>query len=160
MNEIMTDYLINPRTRILLPAKEIEYDTIIYEQDKQIFVKKTAMQLIETACLRYGSTYDGRRRATVNRTNFKRMVPIPISISRDIYAFPTHSPTDYDCAWIFSNHVQAYKRIPPTKHASEKSMIIFNDNLELSLDVSTHTIKKQKERAELCKFLFTDGVQY
>lgn len=114
------------------------------------------MQLIEEACLIYGSTYEGRRKSAMYRTHLKRKVPIPVSISRDIYTFPTHSPNDHDCVWIFLRHVQFVQGIASENSDDEKSLILFDDQLKLSLDVSSYIIEKQLERTELCKYIFSE----
>ncbi len=160
MKEFLTDYIINPQTSALLPARQIEYDTIVFEQDKRLHVKKTAMQLIEEACLIYGSTYEGRRKATMYRTDFKRKVPIPISINREIYTFPTHSPSDYDCAWIFPSHVQFIRDIASENSNGEKSLIFLDNQLKLASNASSYMIEQQLDRAELCKFIFSEVGMY
>ena len=150
MNKILKDYSINPQTAALLPAKQIDYETIVFEQDRQIAVSKTAHQLIKEACLDYFSTYEGRRKAVMHHTNFKRKVPIPISMGHNICTFPTHSTTDIECIWIFSNHVQSIKRISTRKNIYAQSMITFKSGQQLPLNVSYHILDKQMRRATMC----------
>lgn len=156
--EVVEDYLINPRTIILLPARHIEYETIIIEQNKQFLVRKTALELMENACSRYGSKFDGRRKSVMEKTGFKRRVPIPVSIHFDIYAFPTHAIKDYDCIWIFANHVQYVGQIRE-QGAKEISLVVFNNGLQYKLDVSQYTLKTQLDRAKMCRYVFTDGIE-
>ena len=157
--EILEDYLINPRTSMLLPARHIEYETIVIEQDKQFLVQKTALELMERACSKYGAKFDGRRKSVMEQTGYKRRVPIPVSIRFDIYAFPTHAIKDRDCMWIFGNHVHHVERMPPVKQGGkEKSLAVFRNGLEVELEVSQHTLEEQLRRTEECRYVFTEGV--
>src|SRR5690625_4044178 len=75
---LLQHYKINDKTMALAPAKEIEYDTIVYETDRKFYIKQTAIQLIHQACLNHWSTYEGRRKAVMHHLNYRRKVPIPI----------------------------------------------------------------------------------
>ncbi|MBT2218660.1 competence protein ComK [Virgibacillus dakarensis] len=44
----------------------------------QVFFRKTPIQLIHIACLDNYASYEGRRKAVMHQTRFKRKVPIPI----------------------------------------------------------------------------------
>ncbi|MCM3742114.1 competence protein ComK [Oceanobacillus luteolus] len=152
MNVILSDYHINQQTVALLPAYTLEYDTIVLEQDQKIHVKKPALHLIKEACLTYGSSYEGRRESVMHQTGVKRKVPIPISIYWNLYAFPTHSPTDYNCAWLFHRHIYS---IHPS--SDSKTTILFNNNECITVDVSPFTIQNQIKRTELCQLTFSNG---
>lgn len=107
MNEVLSDYKINSHTMALLSAAHIEYDTIAVETNQELFIRKTPYQLISGACLENCSTYEGRREAIKHHFGIKRKVPIPINPGKNLFAFPTHSPTDFACNWIFHSHIQA-----------------------------------------------------
>src|SRR5690625_6073800 len=93
---IKTRYTIIEETNALLPAKQIDYNAIVIERSRILYIKQTPLQIIQTSCQKYWSTYEGRRDAVVNQMNFKQKVPIPISIHKAIYLFPTHSPNHLD----------------------------------------------------------------
>ena len=114
---------------------------------------------MERACSKYGAKFDGRRKSVMEQTGYKRRVPIPVSIYFDIYAFPTHAIKDQDCIWIFEKHVHHVERIPGAKEGDkEKSMVVFRIGLEVELEISQHTLEKQLERTEICRYVFTEGV--
>lgn len=154
MTTILANYTLNKRTIALLPAKQIEYETIAVEEDRRFFIKKSALQIIQEACIKNGSTYEGRRDAVIQLTGFKRKVPIPISIKKNIYTFPTHSPKDYDCIWLFHNHIQAAFPLSTPIHSNVKSMILLSNQQHLPLFLSNHTLQKQIERTRYCIYLF------
>src|SRR5699024_12387686 len=66
-----TSYQINEKAIALCPAKEIDYDTIVLEQEATYRVSKTPMQLIKDACIANWSTYEGKRQAVIHHTNFR-----------------------------------------------------------------------------------------
>ncbi|MEI3598647.1 MULTISPECIES: competence protein ComK [unclassified Oceanobacillus] len=131
--EALENYLINLGTYMLLPARQIEYETIVIEQDRKYPSKK---HRLNSACSRYGAKFDGRRRSVMERTGFKRRVPIPVSIYFDIYAFSTYAIKDDDCVWVFGNHVHHIERILATKQGAKgKAVIVFQNSLEVELEV-------------------------
>lgn len=156
MSKVFMDYEINPATCILLPAKEIDYDTIVIEQEKKLFVRKTPMQLIEAACIRNGASYKGITESVLYNTGYKRKAPIPICKCRGIYAFPTHAVTSYECAWVFPNHIQFYQPLPPMERGTRKeSLIVFQNNEEVSLEISQYGLKTQIEKTNYCKYIYS-----
>ncbi|MRG87643.1 competence protein ComK [Salinibacillus xinjiangensis] len=150
MKKILNDYFINESTLALLPATHHEYDTIVLVQDQKLYVRKTPLQLIKKACLEAGSSFNGRREAVIYQTSFFNKVPIPILPSRDIYAFPTHSPSDFQCQWIFYNHVQSIKTNRSPSKPSVKSIIIFKNEHQLSMRESYYLLEKQMQRTAIC----------
>src|SRR5699024_7047556 len=114
-----------------------EYETIVIETDRMILIKKTPIELIETACQNEWSTYEGRRKAVIHHTKFKRKVPIPINIEKEMYFFPTLAPTNIHNIWIAYRHIQDIKQ-----HQSNpaKSTIIFVNGVKLSVDISYHML--------------------
>ncbi|MFN7252927.1 MAG: competence protein ComK [Anaerobacillus sp.] len=63
-----------------------------------------------------------------------------------LYAFPTHSSKNYECSWIFPNHV---KEIAEKKHEGE-SNILFSNLKEVKLDICYFMLERQIQRAAFC----------
>lgn len=137
MKVIVSEYDINQSTMALLPVAHIDYSTIVVEQNGQLFVKKTPLQLIKAACLDGGASYEGRRAAVTHLTGAMQKVPIPINQLTNIFAFPTHSPTVFHCSWIFYHHVRTIK--PPENPAdtTKQAIIHFKNDLQLPMSEST-----------------------
>ncbi|RDW21436.1 competence protein [Oceanobacillus arenosus] len=146
MQSILSEYTITDRTMALLPAKHHEYDTIVFEQNNKLYVKKTPMQLIKQACLEHYSTYEGRREAVKHHTGFRRKIPLPINPEQCLYAFPTHSTTDYECCWIFYHHVLYIKAFQSDTNPNIKSMNTFKDFQQVPINVSSYILHKQMQR--------------
>ncbi|MBB6454557.1 competence protein ComK [Salirhabdus euzebyi] len=152
MTIIQNDYNVNEKTMALIPIFHHEYDTLVLETDRQIHVKKTPLQIIKTACLHNGSSYEGRRDAIIYQTASKRKVPIPINTSNKTFAFPTHSPTQFHCTWIFYNHIC---HIHPNKTPkTNTSTIMFHNGEQLTLKESHYVMEKQMQRTALCILKF------
>ncbi|WP_227938687.1 competence protein ComK [Alkalihalobacillus deserti] len=149
---VLNDYEISKDTLALIPAKHVDYYTIVIEKDQQLYVKKTTRQLIEPACLEGGASYEGRRDAVSHQIGVRNKVPIPINPREDIYAFPTHSPKQFECSWIFFHHI---KSIKPHQKASNQSIVTFKNDQHLSINVSFSTLERQMHRTSFCIVRFS-----
>lgn len=149
MKKIQLTYEVNPQTQAIFPAREIEYSAIVKEEHQIIYVRQTPLQIIKAACLEGGSTYEGRRKAVTHLTGAIQKVPIPINPRRNIFAFPTHSPTAFECNWIFYHHI---KSIVPSLQTSNKtkSIIQFKNQQELPMNDSHYLLVKQYTRTAMC----------
>ena len=147
MKTVLSTYTIGPQTLALLPAKQIDYDTILINESDIKYVCQTPLTLIKSACFHNWTTYEGRRQAVIHHTNFKQKTPIPISIDSGMYFFPTHSPSSIHNNWI------AYKQIASIHKAPQhQSMIHFKNGQTLTLDISMHILKTQIERTFECMY--------
>lgn len=152
MNKILKHYSINENTMAILPAYEIEYESIVMEVNHTYYIKKPPLQLIQQNCLINGASYDGRRESVSFLTGYSRCIPIPINPRHDIYAFPTHSPQNDHCSWIFFNHIQRVSRA----ENQDESIIYFKNKQILTLDISFHILSKQNFRVYICRQNLSD----
>lgn len=143
MENIFIDYEINERTMALLPAKNIEYQTIVLETERTLYVQKYPLELINSACLKAWCSYEGRRTAMMMNTGYKRKVPVPIFPDKKVYAFPTTSPESFECKWIFPSHVKDILKTSP-------SVILFNNEQELLVNESFRILERQWHRTAMC----------
>ncbi|MFA1822762.1 competence protein ComK [Virgibacillus oceani] len=141
---IRETYQITEQTIALCPAKEMDHDTIVLEQAATYRVRKTPMQLIKEACIANWSTYEGKRQAVIHHTKFRKKVPIPINLEKNIFTFPTHATSDFDCHWIFFHHIAHIHK------QQNQTVITFKNNKQLPLPLSHYIFKKQYERTLSC----------
>jgi competence protein ComK len=146
MNCIFPHYEISEQTVALIPANHMNYKTIAIEMDRTLYITKTPYEIIKRGCLDNFSSFDGRRIAITHLTGFKRKVPIPISIYRNIFVFPTHSFKDWNCCWVFYHHVES---IVEERLDSNQSIIMFKNGMEVTVDVPRSELLKQLERTNL-----------
>lgn len=147
MKEILEDYSINKKTAAIMPAYEIEYESIVVEENEIYHVKKHPFKLIQENCLKNGASYDGRRRSIIYLTGFSRCVPVPINPRQDIFAFPTHSPKNDKCSWLFFRHLDRIKKTKDKK----QTILQLNNEKSLPIDISFHTLANQNFRIFVCR---------
>lgn len=153
LNKFILTYEINEDTIAIEPANQNEHGAIVFETEEQYFVKQTPLDIIKKACIKYGSTYEGRKESVMKKLGFHGKVPIPISILSDIYAFPTHSPDESVCTWIIKKHLEFVQPIE-SSNENEQSLIVFKGGRELVSDLPVQLLYAQMDRTEICKSFF------
>jgi competence protein ComK len=135
----MTSYEISEETLAIIPIDN--YRSRVIEKDNAFVVNKTPMEIIESSCQFFGSSYDGRHMGTKNLIGVSHKSPIIIEESKEIIFFPTNSPRLYDCCWVSLKHIGEYKKINNT------SLVVFNSGYLLELDISYGSLDNQILRA-------------
>lgn len=137
-------YIINKSTVAIIPAKQIDFDSIVIEKLRKFYVRQTPLQIIKASCLEYWSDYKGRRNAVMHHTGFKEKVPIPINLQEEIIAFPTHAIKHFDCSWLLYNHILQHERV---KNDATKTLITFTNGETLLLNISEKSFETQLLRS-------------
>ena len=140
------DYEVNPKTLALRAAKTVEYGTRVYEEDGVYLTEKSPIELIEDACLQGGSTYEGRRQATVHHLNYVQSTPVVLNPYWNIFALPSESPENLECVWVMFQHIRWARSVTKTS-----SGIHFLNGLFLDVPVSVDRMQKQIERTGMWK---------
>lgn len=146
---IVSTYSITTKTMALLPARKVEYDTVVIEEANTIHVRQTPLGIIRQTCYDKWFTYEGRRQAVIYHTNFKKKVPIPICPVKQIYFFPTHSVHHFDNHWISYTQIANIRRFP---EKTTTSIITFNNGYELIIPVSLYSLQNQMDRTFECMY--------
>jgi competence protein ComK len=142
---ICEDYEISQTTIALLHNHHEKYQTKILDLEGEFYSSKPIMKLLEEACLNNCSTYEGRRQAVIHFTNYTQRIPILINQFEKIIAFPTHSPEQSHCIWIFFHQILEISPINKTQ-----SLITFKNYKQLQLNISFHTLHEQCKKAAIC----------
>ncbi|WP_096185759.1 competence protein ComK [Evansella halocellulosilytica] len=150
MTKMIQHYEINEQTMALIPAQQIEFDTIAIETNGRYFVKQTPMNIIKRGCLEGGSNYEGRRKAVTHLTGTMHKVPIPVNPHLNLFAFPTHSPKHFECGWLFYHHIRQLS--PTTPH---ETTVTFTNNETIQVNTSYYTLEKQIHRTSYCVIRFS-----
>ena len=135
----MKDYMINSNTLAIIPISETK--SKIYENNNVIIVEKSAIKIVSDNCEYYGSSYEGRRKGTVDLIGVTHKSPIVIEESKSLIFFPTCSPRLSECGWISLNNLDNFAPY------DNNSVLRFQTNLTLQLAVSTKIINNQVLRA-------------
>lgn len=137
----MNNYRINEFTLAIVPHGEFE--SICYEIDDRLIIKKKPNYIISKNCINFGSSMEGRRNYTNYATGYTYKAPILVHEEKKLIFFPTTSPRKKDCGWINYNNVEktyydTNKRVTKVK---------FNNGLILEFNVSLNIINNQIFRA-------------
>lgn len=132
-------YKINSDTLAIIPISKKK--TKIYENDNVLVINKNAKKIISENCEYFGSSYEGRKKGTMELIGITHKAPILIEDSNNLIFFPTSSPRLNDCGWISLNNLDSYQPY------DEESIISFQNNLKLQVGVSNKIIDNQVLRA-------------
>ncbi len=135
----MKMYKINTKTLAITPINRKKAK--VYENNKVFIIEQSANKIIAENCEYYGSSYEGRKKGTMELIGVTHKAPIVIQEEKDIIFFPTSSPRTNDCSWISLGNIDSY-----TPYADE-SIIRFNNNLTLHVNVSNKIIDNQVLRS-------------
>ena len=133
--------LINHRTVALEEFFANGFRSKITKIDGFFYSVKTPIELLNEACLRYASTLEGRLQAVTKVLNFKK--PPFLIMPYDLGVFPTASPSNPDCVWIF-NH-----RFTMVEVSKGKSRLDFANEISISVNASIYTLQQQLQRLHM-----------
>ncbi|MFX3623260.1 MAG: competence protein ComK [Ectobacillus sp.] len=136
MNERITS-----TTMALQPYAHPLYQTKIWDERGIFYSSLTCMQLLQEACLRTGSSYQGKRDAVKALLHLKHAIPIPISYAKGICAIPSTSPQKWECVWYFYAHVRKVQR------HHDQTYVLFRNGEKLLVNASTYRTKQQLLKA-------------
>lgn len=114
-------------------------------------MKKTPLQLIKAACLEGGSSFEEDRKPLPIKGSTHN-VPIPINPECNIFAFPTQSPSAFQCNWIFYNHVKSIKPSETRTEVTSKSIILFRNEHLFPMNVSNYTLQNKYKEPQFVFF--------
>ncbi|MEN0644965.1 competence protein ComK [Alkalicoccobacillus gibsonii] len=143
------DYAISSKTLLIKPQYDMEYSAVVMEEDSTYHVSQTPLQLIKTACLTNGSSYDGRSKFSVASLGIKSKPPILISEGLGIIAAPTHSPSNPKCEWFFSRHVVAIDET--MQEGKNGTQVTFRDRTKVFFHISHNQFLHALTKAHRCQ---------
>jgi len=132
-------YLINHDTLALEAVFVDGFKSRITTTHGVYYSKMSIKSLLEEACIRYGSTFDGRVQAI--RLFFEYLHKTPLLINPgEVGAFPTLSYLDPECVWLFNHHFQIKVL------SANRSEVIFSTGHSVQVNVSKRVLIKQQQR--------------
>jgi len=137
-NQVKNEYIINERTLSLEPIRFGEYTKVYEKNSEPVMIKKTPLKIIRQSCLRYLSTYDGRREASIYVLGINRKVPINVGDLKGTYLFPTVSHLKPECTWITLSHLKFLEKID-----KKQTKVAFTDDQDIMLPVSPLAVHNQ-----------------
>ncbi|RTZ53305.1 hypothetical protein EKO25_24005 [Bacillus sp. SAJ1] len=140
----LKDYIVTTDTVALTEIYHPELNTKIYDLNGIYYSKQTMKEILKKSCDRYGASYQGRIETVRNIFSYWRRTPLMIYPELFLYAFPTKSPEDFTCRWIFPAHIQTH--IIENNHL----YVLFKNGMKVELNCSLNTYIKQRERTAHC----------
>ncbi|WP_223593614.1 competence protein ComK [Neobacillus bataviensis] len=107
--ELKYNYLINEKTVLFYGVihKNGELFTFVIDGDDMFLVAMPPVKLIDKSLMSYGSNLKGALKSSQLLLGKKRkMYPIKIDASLNIWLFPTKSYKKENCVWFALNHVR------------------------------------------------------
>jgi len=144
MKELDT-YFINKSTCAVIPVEKNVSKVI--EKDCCYIVNKAVSNIINESCKYFGSSYKGRCEGSKSILNMNYKLPILIDDFNNLIFFPTSSPRFGQCIWISLKNISSYLR------NGNNSKIIFNEEIDLDIEISYYSLENQIFRASLLESL-------
>lgn len=149
--EIKFNYLINGKTVLFYGVlyENGEQFTHVVDGDEKFLVPMSPIKLINKSLLSYGSSFKGALESSKDQLGeSKKMYPIKIDGSLDIWLFPTKSYKKDNCVWFALNHV---RNSEPKGVKFTRVLLNYGHSIDMVMKVSAfrekrNTAKDLKDR--------------
>ena len=131
----MENYEISEETLVVIG--DLYGKTRIVEKEKEYEIDKKAYEIMDENCEYYGSSYNGRLKASKKMLDCSYKVPILMEESSMLIFIPTKSSLVDDCIWINYNAIKSIKK------KETKMLIKLINNQDLMIDISELSLKNQ-----------------
>jgi len=132
-------YEINEETLAILPLSDNR--VLVYELEDSFELCNSSTQIMEDSCLYFGSTLDGRRKATASLIGVNYKAPIIVEETKELIFFPMASTRFRDTTWIGLKNLKSYYR------SGDGIVIEFQKGQKITLDSSFGVVDNQILRA-------------
>lgn len=136
------NYEINEGTLAVMPDTNDSRKSKILEDRKEYIIDSKPYEVMDYSCKYFGSSYEGRKEGTKAVLDINYKVPIIVENSMNLIFFPTNSPDSADCIWISLKNIKTIK-----EDNFNSTIIIFNNDIEITIPISKRTIENQIFRA-------------
>lgn len=146
MSEMLEKYFIHSSTMALIPVwlKGNQLGTKILEEGGEFIVNCKPLTIIANSCMYYGSSYKGRKDATMELIHINRKPPIAINPLSNLYFFPSLSPRQEQCGWFSQSHIANFR-----KSTYNQSEITFLNGEKIEYGISKNTLEVQLSRTSI-----------
>lgn len=138
---ILNHYIANEKTRLIIPALHMDYESIVLEKENVYCVRQSPLDIIKDTCKNDWATYEGKKNVIAERMGMPQKTPIIVSQEKKVFAYPTVSPKKYNCSWIFL-HIAV-----ETRKEGNHGVLLIHNRMKVKLDVSYYILQAQLEKA-------------
>lgn len=132
----LDSYIINCETLLIVPCDKNKVH--VYEIDNEFIVNTNSLKIIESSCLFFGCSLEGRKQGTKNLIDCEMKVPVVIEDSKNLIFFPTSSYKNKQSIWISYQNLLKY-----TKCDRNITLLNFKGNINVKVDVRYGIIDNQ-----------------
>lgn len=83
---IFNHYIANEKTRLIIPALHMDYESIVSEKENVYCVRQNPLGIIKDTCKNDWATYEGRRNVIADRLGLPQKTPIIVSQEKKVFA--------------------------------------------------------------------------
>ena len=131
----MLYYELCSKTLVLIPIGLKK--THVIEEEREIDIEDSFMNIIDYNCKINGSSYTGRYESSKLLIGSSSKLPILLEeIEKEIY-IPTNSARNKNCWWISYNNLKDYYK------NNKNVVLVFKNNKKVELDISFKVFEKQ-----------------
>jgi competence protein ComK len=132
-------FLLDERALAIKSIFTGDYRSEIFSTHGIYYSKLTPKKLLNKACVNYLSTKKGRMQAATILLGYSRKPPFIIS-PNEFGVFPTASPDNPDCVWIFGH------RFEVKEVTKNESIVTFVNGTAIKVKASKNIIDNQNRR--------------
>ncbi len=141
--------MISPSQVLLIRNSAEGTAECLLKDSRIISVPCTARELLESFCLKHGSTLKGRQDAFRLIMHTRQKTPVLVSESSGRIFFPVLSPEDPSCVWLCSSEILKCR-----SRGNGRCTVIFLNGEEYDLDYDARIVSKQMKRCEKYLHMF------
>lgn len=155
--KIRNDYLINEKT-VLFYGKfneNGELFTFVIEGDDRFLVSMPPEKLINKSLIRYGGNFKGALESSRELLGENRkMYPIKINASMDIWIFPTKSYKNVNCVCFVLNHVKNTKSM-----GTKQTKVFLSNGHEFDIIMRETSFRNKRSVTSDLRDIITNNTQ-
>lgn len=134
-------YEINNETLAVLPF--FEDKTKVIEVDDEYIIDEDPYSIMEHSCRYFGSSLNGRMQGSKDILGSIYKSPIMVEETQKLIFFPTEAIDSNNAGWI------SYKNISSVEKYNKKSLVKFNNGVEIVINCPYFSIKNQIFRCNM-----------
>ena len=134
-------YIINQNTLFIQELETLE----IYEKDQKFLYQGSLNKILDESCNYYGSSFQGRKKATKYLIGITSKAPIILSESQNLFLFPIFSSRNKVSLWFVYNNILSYRK-------NERFVdVTFKNNQQITFLISYNIFHNQLLK---CSYLY------
>lgn len=142
---IEENYQINHETMAIVSVMHYEYNTIVYELEREIYVKEPPNTIIRNAFKKTSQSLAATEQYVEKQFNFIQRKPVFFGWNIPYFFFPTTGKRDPHICWLAPRFIESYKSYKENNVTSTE--VTFKNKATLTIEgLSKHTMDQQYNR--------------